>query len=38
LSLDPAMTADAILKLQHYTRADDAAHHREALLRAGFPQ
>jgi hypothetical protein len=37
LAIDPSMRAEAILKLQHYKQPQDVVHHRDALMRAGFP-
>ena len=38
LALDEGFSAEAYLATLHYKRPEDAAHHREALLRAGLPQ
>lgn len=38
LSLDQKFTVETYLATLHYMRQDDAAHHREALVRAGLPQ
>ena len=37
LSHDPAFTISSYLSTLHYKNAEDAAHHREALSRAGLP-
>jgi adenylate cyclase len=38
LKLDPRFSIDAFLKTLHYKRAEDIAHHRAALLKAGLPE
>ncbi len=38
LALDQTFTIEGYLATLHYKRPEDAAHHREALLRAGLPQ
>ncbi|HZT18042.1 MAG TPA: adenylate/guanylate cyclase domain-containing protein [Dongiaceae bacterium] len=37
LKREPGFTVEAYLRTLHYKRAADLAHHREALLKAGFP-
>lgn len=38
LALDANFAVEAYLETLHYKRKEDAAHHREALIRAGLPQ
>jgi adenylate cyclase len=38
LSREPAFRVGAYLSTLHYKNAEDAAHHREALMRAGLPE
>ncbi|MFZ5674226.1 MAG: adenylate/guanylate cyclase domain-containing protein [Pseudomonadota bacterium] len=38
LSLDQTFAVETYLATLHYSRKDDAEHHREALIRAGLPQ
>ncbi|QIG52625.1 adenylate/guanylate cyclase domain-containing protein [Nordella sp. HKS 07] len=38
LALDASLAVEAYLATLHYKRTEDAAHHREALIRAGLPQ
>jgi adenylate cyclase len=38
LGADAGFTVEGYLATLHYKRAEDAEHHREALLRAGLPQ
>lgn len=38
LSLDQNFAVETYLATLHYSRKDDAEHHREALIRAGLPQ
>ena len=38
LKHDPDFTVDAFMKTLHYSRAEDIARHRAALLKAGLPE
>ena len=38
LKREPGLTATNYLALMHYKQADDLAHHREAVLKAGLPE
>jgi adenylate cyclase len=38
LKLEPGFTVNAFMTTLHYKRAEDIAHHREALLKAGLPE
>lgn len=37
LALNPIFTVETYMSTMHYKRAEDAEHHREALLKAGLP-
>ena len=37
LALDPGLAIDAHLGTLHYWQASDREHHRESLVKAGFP-
>lgn len=38
MRIAPDFTVTGYLDTLHYQRAEDAAHHREALLAAGLPE
>ena len=38
LQRDPSFTVTSYLETTHYQRAEDRAHHREGLLKAGLPE